>query len=727
MAELAKVHTDRLKELKQIVEEGQQYFGENVKRFEKFIKFVFKSSQGDDEAATLAETGKPTIEFNILESFVSRNRGEFAKQQPSLTVRAADGVPLSMLTPDFTATIKIIEAHLRAIFFDGANDMLDYNVYSDLLAGGFSVLRVFTEYVNEMSFEQNICVERVFDPTLTVFDPLARKSHKGDGRFCAELYPMTRKQFEDEFGEEAAKEMTFTRNLSGFDWSFQNEKEEIVLVCDFYERKNRRETIYKLTNGHSVTKKEYEKFLKEWEEAGHIEQPPAIIKQRRTLVEYICRYRFCESCVLDYIETNYKYLPLIFVDGNSVILKESGSYTQMTRPYVYHAEGIQRLKNFAGQSLANELENTIQHKFIVAIESIPEDYMEPYQNIQKADVLMYNHFLDTQNPNVVLPPPREVNRTPIPPEITNTFRMSDEMTQTILGSYDSAQGVNNAQLSGIAFARSAIQSNNASVPYIVGYIKGLNRVAQVIMDLIPKYYRTPRSLPILLPNGKREYMEINKKGSLYMNYDPNNLQVKVETGVNFAMQKEIALQTVIAMSQANQGFAAFFNEEGLPTLLDNIDMRGIDELKEKANGWMLRQKQMQAQQQAIQQQQMQQQQQAQQQQAQQNNMQSALLQKQLQSPSDGEIAVMAIEEKAKVDNANLAIKARDSETKFIETISKIRNADVETELKRSEIEAENTRSTVEAAIKIGSHINESLERSERHGKEMDTGRYQTDF
>lgn len=719
MAELAKAHRERLNELKQIVEEGQQYFGENVRRFEKFIKFVFKSSQGDDEAATLAETGKPTLEFNILESFVSRNRGEFAKQQPSLSVRAADGVPLSMLTREFVETINVIEAHLRAIFFDGANDMLDYNVYSDLLAGGFSVMRVYTEYVNEMSFEQNICVERVFDPTLTVFDPLARKSHKGDGRYCAELYPMTRKQFEDEFGEEAAKEMTFTRNLSGFDWSFQNEQEEIVLVCDFYERKTRRETICKLSNGHSVTKKEYEKFLDQWEEQGNIEQPPAVVKERKTLIEYICRYRFCESRVLDYVETNYKFLPLVFVDGNSVVLKESGAYTQMTRPYVYHAEGIQRLKNFAGQSLANELENTIQHKFVVAIESVPEDYQEPYQNVQKADVLLYNHFLDTNNPNVTLPPPREISRTPIPPEITNTFRMSDEMTQTILGSYDAAQGVNQAQLSGIAFARSAIQSNNASVPYIVGYIKGLNRVAQIIIDLIPKYYRTPRSLPILLPNGKREYMEINKKGSLYMNYDANNLQVKVETGVNFSMQKEIALQTVIGLSQANQGFAQFFNEEGLPTLLDNIDMRGIDELKERAGVWMQKQQQMQQMQMQQQQQAAAAQQQQMQMNGQQQQMQMAALQRELQSPTEAEVAVMAIQEKVKLDDANLAIKARDSETKFIETISKIRNADVETELKAAEIEAENERSSVEAAIKLGDHINDTLERSIRHDEEMD--------
>lgn len=706
MPELAKVHKDRLVDLKQKVEEAQKANNHNVERFEKFVRFVFKTSLSDDEAATLADVGKPTLEFNILESFVSRKRGEFAKQQPSLTVRAADGVPLPMLNDEFVATLQVIEAHLRAIFFDGANDMLDYNVFSDLLAGGFSVLRVYTEYVNEMSFEQNICVERVFDPTLTVFDPLARKSHKGDGRFCAELYPMTRKQFEDEFGEEIAKEMTYTRALSGFDWSYQNEKEEIVLVCDYYEKKTKRATIYKLSNGHSVTKEEYQKFKDQWEASGYIEQIPMPIHERKTIIEYICRYRFCESRVLDYKETNYKHLPLVFVDGNSVVIKEGGTYTQMTRPYVYHAEGIQRLKNFAGQSLGNELENTVQHKFIVAIESIPEDYQDAYENVQKADTLVYNHFLDTNNPEVILPPPREVVRTPIPPEITNTFKMSDEMTQAILGAYDPSQGINNAQMSGIAFARSAIQSDGASVPYIVGYIKGLNRVAQIIIDLIPKYYRTPRSLPILLPNGKRSFVEINKKGALYMNYDPNSLQVKVETGVNFAMQKEMALQTVIAMSQANKGFADFFNEEGLPTLLDNIEMRGIDELKEKATKWMAKQKQMQAM--AAQQQQQQLQIEAKKQ-----AMEMMEIQKEVQSPSEGQVAMIAIEQKAQNDAANLELKERDSQTKFLETISKIRNADVQNELKAAELDAENTRSAVESAINISSHIREQL-RPETH-------------
>lgn len=703
MAEIAKKHVERLPKLKQIVEEAQEYFNDNVQRYEKFLRFVFKSSLDDNEDATLADMGMPTIEFNILEAYISRLRGEFAKQQPALTVRAADGVPLTMLNETFTETLKVVEAHLRAIFFDGSNDMLEYNIYSDLLAGGFSALRVYTDYVNEMSFEQNIFVERAFDPTLCVFDPLARDSHKGDGRFCAELYPMTKEEFIEEFGEEAAKDMKFTRSLSGFSWSFQNEQEEIVLVCDYYEKKAKQETIIKLTNGHTVTKKEYEQFLEKWESQGNFAQPPQPVgKERKTLIEKIVRYRFCESRVLDYVETNYKYLPLIFVDGNSVNLKEGGSYTQMTRPYVYHAMGIQRLKNYAGQSLANELENTVQHKFIVAIESIPTDYQNAYENVQKADTLIYNHFLDTNNPTVTLPPPREVVRTPIPPQISETFRMSDEMTQVILGSYDGAAGQNNGQMSGIAFARSAIQSNNASVPFIVGYIKGLNRVAQIIVDLIPKYYRTPRSLPVLLPNGKRSYVEINKKGALYMNYDPNNLQVKVETGVNFAMQKEIALQTIIGLSQSMPAFAQFFGQEGLQTLLDNIDIRGIEELKEKAVQY---EKKLAEQQQMA----MQQQQQDLQLKAQTQAMEMQQAQKQLASPTPEQLGMMAIQEKSRVDSANLTLKERDSETKFLEVMSKIRNADVENELKAAQVDAEQTRTAVDMAISLSNHQNERLE------------------
>lgn len=709
MPEVAKVHSDRLTELKKHVEASHQYFDENVQRYEKFRNFVFNTSLTNNEISALASTGKPSIEFNITEAVISRLRGEFAKQQPNLTVHAADGIPTSLMTPEFSEMLDVVEAHLRAVSFNGTNDMLDYKIYTDLLSGGFSVGCIYTEYLNEKSVEQNIVINRVFDPTLTGFDPLARESHKGDGRYCFELYPMTIEEFEEEFGKEASDGIKYVKNIDGFSWSYANDNQKIVLVCDFYEKKKTKAMLFKLSNGYTLLEEEYKDFLVEWEKAEILEQPPIPVLKRRTQIERIYRYRFCETKVLSHDPTIFKHLPLVFFDGNSIELKQSGSYKQMTRPYVYHAEGIQRLKNFAGQSLANELENTVQHKFIAAVEGIPQDYLEAYQNVQKADVLLYKHFQDTHNPDVTIPPPREVMRTPIPPEISNTFRVSDEMMQTILGNYDGAQGITDGKLSGIAFARSAIQSNNASVPYLVGYIQGWNRLLQIMVDLIPKVYKGERMIPVLNPEGENDYKKINKDGHPYMNFDPNHLQVKVEMGVNFAMQKEIAVQTLIEMSRSNKGFAQFFDDEGLTVLLDNIDIRGIDQLKEKAKEWMANRKQ---QQQAAQQQQ----QQMMQMQSQKQAMEMATLQKELQSPSPGQLGAMALQQQARTDDANVAIKNRAEDTKFIEIISKIQNADVEMALKASEVDAENARTAVDAAVQLGNHINETLSRKEENGK-----------
>ncbi len=89
-----------------------------------------------------------------------------------------------------------------------------------------------------------------------------------------------------------------------------------------------------------------------------------------------------------------------------------------------------------------------------------------------------------------------------------------------------------------------------------------------------------------------------------MNYDAMSLDVKVEAGVNFAVQKQISLETIIQLMQTSESFAAFINTKGLGILLDNIDIRGIEGLRQAASEFMqeTEQKQQQAQQMAQQEQ-----------------------------------------------------------------------------------------------------------------------------
>jgi hypothetical protein len=274
-----------------------------------------------------------------------------------------------------------------------------------------------------------------------------------------------------------------------------------------------------------------------------------------------------------------------------------------------------------------------------------------------------------------------------------------------LGSYDSVLGVQGQgqEISGAAISAGAMQSNNASVPYVIGYIKGINRVAQIIVDLLPKFYRLPRSLPILTASGKRDYVIINDEDSpqsIYMNYDPHSLDVKVEAGVNFSMQKEQALKTIIGLMQASPSFAEFMNAQGLSILLDNIDIRGIDALRSKASEFEKQKSQ--AGGQSSQQQQKIAEMQLQltiaqlQAQIEREKAEAAKLRKDAEGPSRSELELMKIKKDAMFDD----IKAKQDQQKIdismVETIAKLRQMDAEELANIAQIDAENAKLAIEA-------------------------------
>lgn len=577
---LAKTHTSNLQRIKKNVEESRQFFQANYDLWNQFRRFVFKSNLDEDDITTLTELQKPILEFNILEPYISRLCGEFSKQEPKIEVHASQDIPV----PVDVKTVNTVDGILRVIIDTAQKEGHTYEVFKDLMSGGFSVFEVFTEYEHPKSFHHIFKLDRVFNPTLTGFDPLAQTMHKGDGRFSYKLYPRTEEQIKAEYDGVDLSKVTFTRTNAGFNWSFRNQQNtKILLLCDYYEKKERPEKIVRLSDDTVMTVKQYKKLLEVWESRGIIEVPPKVLEERTTKFTTIDCYTFIENQMLGHCETDFKFLPHIFVDGNSIKLESAsgGDMEQMTRPYLYHARDIQRLKNFAGQTLANELENMVQHKFKAAEESIPENQREAYENVQQADLLVYKAFKDN-DPNVPLPPPQEIQRTPIPPEVTNTFSLTDQMTQNILGSFDIQMGnLNASQLSGTAIQESVTQGNAVAMPYVVGYLNALNQAANCIVDLIPKYYTTARTIPVLNVEGKRDYVRINddKRPSVPLDYYDNALSVTIEPGVNFTIQKARALQQIIAMMKSSPLFAQFMNTEGLSILLDNLEIRGIDQLK----------------------------------------------------------------------------------------------------------------------------------------------------
>ena len=579
--DVAKRYQDNLARIKKVVRNTHDYFRHNYDCFNEFRKFVFESSLTNDEITLLMTMNRPQLEFNVLEAYISRLLGEFSKQEPDIEVNAYDETKADPMT------IKVVEQHLKHVFMDNDNQHLRYEVYKDLLSGGFSAVKVYTEYEHHMSMNQVIRFTKC-EPTLTGFDKISRFSHKGDGNYCFELFPKNKEEFIEEYPDTPINTLTFRRDFAGFNWSYQNDNSQIVVVADYYEKKRKEETIVQVHDGRVMTQTEYRKMIDTWND---ITMPPGTMgKPRKTMVDRIVRYRLIENQVLEYEETDYTFLPIVFIDGNSIMIKtpRNGNIRQVTRPYVYHAKGAQRLKNYAGISLANEIENTVQHKFMVAKEALPkeEQFLDAYKDVQKEAVLVYNSVHESNPELPINNPIREVQRVPAPPEIAQAFTGSDSLIQNVLGSYDASLGINNNQLSGIAIVEGASQSNATAMPYIVGCLQGFQRLAQIYVDLMPKYMITPRTIPILDEEGRRHYIKINQEQGMPMDFDTNVLNVAIKAGASFQVQKSRTIMMVKEIMGMSPLFAQFMAEKGLNFILDNMDGKGIEELKSLTGEWV---------------------------------------------------------------------------------------------------------------------------------------------
>lgn len=681
--------TATLARLKDNIATSYIYFQDNYERFRTFRTYVFKESINDQQRSFLRELVRPIVEFNVLEAYISRLLGEFSKHEPSIDVNPSEGVPI----PD--EILDLVQNHFRYLVAEANKDSFSYEVYKDLLSGGFSVAKVCTDYASPMSFKQNIYIKKTFDPTLCGFDPMARDSHKGDGDYCFEIYPMSDKDFDRTFTGKSREGIKYAEyksdgDIEGFNWSYKDIKNnKIVLVAEYYEKKKVRKRIVELADGTVMTQEKYKKMQKLWVENNIIEQIPIVKgKPRWTILETICRYTLCDNQILDYEETDYSYLPLIFIDGNSIVLTKGkvNSTYQMTRPYIYHCMGTQDLKNFAGQALANYLQNMVQHKFIIKKEAIVQDAdsLEALKNIQRMNNIIVNAYSENDPTKPIQDPIREVMPVPAPPEIMGAFQTMDPTTQTILGSYASNLGKNDNDLSGKAVIESSSVGNSAAMPYVVGYLAGLTQIGNVVADLMPKYLLGQRNIPTMDKDSKKDMAQINGEKMPKLDYEERALKLEITAGVNFQVQKNQAVEQIIALMNASEELGKFFNSgKGMKILAKNLTIYGADNLEEAIDEFMQQQEQ--------------------------EAKQAMEMQQQMAMQDPRMIQAQAGMQRAQVDSQNAQTKADEAAFDKQMQIAQQATADKLADAKILEAEAKISQAQIDSAVKL-EESNNSIER-----------------
>lgn len=597
---------DQLVKMIKNVETSYIYFKDNCKRFRDFKNYTFRETLTEQQKGMLTSLNRPQLEFNLGAASISRKLGEFAMHEPSILVSPSEGIPVG------NDVIGIVEGNIRHKIHDANKNSFSNQVYKDMLGGGFSSAKVFTDYQSPMSLNQDIIWEKCFDATMTGFDPMARAPHKGDGQFSFEMYPVTAEDLKEQYPKVDLARRTDSTFVGSYQWTYKDMYDQvIILVCDYYEKKKKRTKIVKLSDGKVMTARHYEKLAQFWEEENIIEQLPIVVNSRMTVLDIVCNYKFIQSQILEFKDTDYCYLPHVFFDGNSDVLCKGHTNTsyQFTKPYYYHAKGAQDMMNFMGIAITNSVDNLSCSKFIVKEEAIPQqqDYMDAIAEPQRANTIVVRAYSEN-NPDKPIPEPiREVQYPALPPEVMGTFNQSVQFIQAILGSGASNPENAHDYISGKAVIEASNADNAAGMPYTIGYLAGLEQMARIHVDLMPKYLLGKRTIPVVNKAGDRTYQDINAEGQPSLNYEQGAIKVQIDAGVNFQVQKDKAMSQVVGLMQASPKFSEFMNsEQGLPILLSNLVIYGADQLKEAAEKWLQVQQQQQQQAMQMQQQMMQQ-------------------------------------------------------------------------------------------------------------------------
>lgn len=564
--------------LKKRVTEWETYWEDNTTYYKRVRRSIYGDMYTAKDQQHENQQGVPKLKFNILEKYIAKQRGEFHKASPGLTVvKSPDGAPVADDDAD------LMEGAVRHLFDRMDKENVKGELFGQTVSGGYGVAHIYTDYINDYSMNQDIKIEYKGDPTKCGFDINAKMIHKGDGDMCYEYRAITKAEFKKRWPNRT--EPTPMGAEGGIRWAFDVGTDRFITICDFYYKRKISQTLLYLSNNQSVLEKDLPKFIKDFKAANPLQVVPKEVSRRKTNISEVDRYTFSGDEILEYVKTDYSYLPLIYFDGDSKLLDQDdqGSVRQVIRSCIHNALDAQQFKDVVGRVLAAKISNFDDLDWMIAEEAKPtsDEDRRTLKNPQGKRVGYYRSLFQLPDQTYMqLPVPQRVTRFPMPPELPQLFQGADNMIQNIMGAFDTNMAQNNNELSGKGIIEAAMQSNATNMPYIINFLPSLAQLGTIAIDLMTKYHIYPRQIPVLDKEGRQKSVQINENGKRTFNFHPSTLSISLKAGMNFQAQQEKGLQMLMLLSESFPEIESIVNSPpGTVVLFENLSFHGSDRLK----------------------------------------------------------------------------------------------------------------------------------------------------
>ena len=441
----------------------QPFFG----KAREELRFVAGDQWTQASKALREQEGRPCLTLNRVGSFLrnlsARNR------QTTLSVQCVSDV--GPLPPEGSQ----LNAVLRKIFKNSVlEDQLDTaGVYQ--IATGLGFLRICADYSGRASFDQDLKVEAVDDPSTVLMDPASKDPLFADARYCFIMTRMDKDEYLDTIGQESeigrvASLTKFSAKLSPLILD-----QNTIVVAEYYRRVPIKLRLIKYANPETGEVKILDKKNK----AEISALSPAFIQvNEKTVDSFEIQHSLFDG--VEFHETTtlpgFDRIPVFPLLGERVVIDGKPEIFGAVR----HSMDAQRLLNYS-ISIGLEVADLQTKSPWVAEDSALTGYEDVWRtaNERNYSVLPYKKGAN--------PPQRSSVTTDISALMGIKTEAGNDI-QNIFGIFDLQQGAPSNETSGVAVVAKTNSANKSTFLFKDNLSKTVLAIGSALVKAIPTYY-----------------------------------------------------------------------------------------------------------------------------------------------------------------------------------------------------------------------------------------------
>jgi len=425
--------------------------------------------------------GRPVVQLPRIQNFIRQLQSSIRQSKPNLIVSANDDATKDMADV-VSDLIRTIQAKSNAdTAYDAAGE--------SAIATGFGVLRVYTDYPHYTSFDNDVFIESVYDPSTVLFDPASRDHLFEDADYVFLESVFSKDDYARRIG--TSTKLSELAKLRGFSKaSPMTTDDEHITIVEYYRKVYEKTTIYKYAD--IVTGETMITDMK-IDDGRHV-----LVNSRTSSTCKILHSLFDGLEFHNTTEIPGQIIPVIPVLGEQTFINR----VRQLKGVVRDSMDAQRIINYTASVQLEVTDLAPKVPWLVEESSI-----DGYEN-EWRDANSRNYsYLVYKGKNGVAPPQRMPVATDIS-SIASIKQSAQDDMQNIFGVFNAALGAESNEISGVAIQNRINQSNQSTYVYKDNLYRSIRQVGRVMTQMLPEYYNG-RSMNLLSVDGSDKNVTIN--------------------------------------------------------------------------------------------------------------------------------------------------------------------------------------------------------------------------